>query len=427
MVIASPPPIEDRLRAAGLPPLPRLTWLEVDLGILAGNARALRAALPPGTSLASVVKADGYGHGLVAAAHASLAGGAAMLAVATLDEALALRREGFGAPVLVLYACPAATLADAVEAGVDLVVMDDASAADLAALLRARPDLAPRARAHLGVDTGMTRGGFAPVVVPDAARRLLAAGLPGLAGTWSHLASPEDEAATARQVEAFGRALAGLATEGIDPGVRHLDATGGVLRAASPRLDMVRVGLALYGHIPVDVPAAASFRERLAGLRPALTLRARAASVTDVPAGTRVGYGGTWTAARASRVATVALGYADGWTRRYAPGATTRVREASVPVVGRVGSDAIALDVTDVAGFSSADEVVLVGPDIEGASTIEDLARLRGSIPWEVLDAFTPRISRVYTEAGTPLAVRYLDGRLVRAPGFRLVLEAGRA
>lgn len=421
---ASPPPIEDRLRAAGLPTLPRLTWLEVDLGILAGNVRALREAAGPGTALATVVKADGYGHGLLAASHASLAGGAAMLAVATLDEALELRRAGVTAPVLLLYAAPPAAIATAVEADVELVAMDDASAGELAALLAARPELAPRMRVHLGVDTGMTRGGFAPGAVAAAARRLLDAGLPRLAGTWSHLASPEDAAATARQAGAFRSALDALRAAGIDPGIRHLDATGGLLRGTGGPWDMARVGLALYGHLPGDVPVRADAAEPAARVRPALALRARPASVEDVPAGTSVGYGGDWTAPRASRIATVALGYADGWTRAYAPGSTARVREAVVPVVGRVGSDAIAVDVTDVPGCSPEDEVVLAAAGIEGASTIEDLARRRGSIAWEVLDAFGPRLSRVYLEDGDPVAVRYLDGRLVTAPGFRLALDA---
>jgi alanine racemase len=147
--------------------------------------------------------------------------------------------------------------------------------------------------------------------------------------------------------------------------------------------------------------------------------------VAEVPAGASVGYGGAWTAARPSRIATLAVGYADGWTRLYAPGSTARVRAAVAPLVGRVGSDAVALDVTDVPGFSTADEVTLVAPDVVGASTVEDLARRRGSIAWEVLDAFTPRLARVYMEAGEPVAVRYLDGALIRRSGFSLRLEAG--
>ena len=411
-------PIEDRLREAGLPTLPRLTWLEVDLSILEANARLLRAALPTATGLVAVVKADGYGHGLLAAAHASLAGGVEMLAVATLDEALELRRAGFTAPILMLYAVPPAALPEAVAAHLDLVAMDHDSLEALAALIERSDASGSLPRVHLGIDTGMTRGGFPPGEAVSAAKRLLAAGLPQLSGTWSHLASPEDVNATARQVASFRAALGLLEASGIAPGRRHLDATGGLLAQAAPPWDMVRIGLALYGHLPGDIEATGPSAALLAGLRPALTLRARAASVETVDPGTSVGYGGTWTALRTSRIATIALGYADGWTRLYANGSTARVRRQSVPLVGRVGSDAVALDVTDVAGFSAADEITLLSPDNDGASTVDELARRRGSISWEVLDDFTPRLSRVYVQGGVAVAVRYLDGQLVTGAGF---------
>ena len=411
-------PIERRLAGAGLPTLPRLTWLEVDLSALSGNAATLVQMLAPPTRLAAVVKADGYGHGMIAAAHAALSGGAEMLAVATLDEALALRRAGFTARILVLYAVPRGALADAITADLDLVAMDDASVEDLAAILGRTPSTGPRPRIHLCVETGMTRGGFAAHEAVAAARRLLAAGLPALAGTWSHLAIPEDAVATRRQVEAFESALSALRGVGIDPGRRHLMASGGLLDEANPTYELVRVGLALYGHVPSEVSVSAGRAAAIGRLRPTLTLKARAASIETVPTGWSVGYGGSWMAPRTSRIATIALGYADGWTRLYA-GAPARVRGHAVALVGRVGSDAVAVDVTDVDGFDPADELVLLSPTGEG-STVEQLADRRGSIPWEVLDDLAPRIARVYLEDGRPVATRYLDGRLTLAPGFQL-------
>lgn len=407
-------PIEARLAEARLPPLPRRSWLEIDLDALAGNARALRSLLPRGGALGVVVKADGYGHGMVAAARAALAGGAGLLAVATLDEALVLRAARIEAPILVLYPVPPDRLAVAADANLDLVVADQPS---LEAAVRAvgAPGAGTSLRLHLGIDSGMSRGGLAPELAATAARQLLDAGLERLAGTWSHLATPEDPASVAAQVERFEAALVALTTAGIDPGLRHLNATGGAVGGLAPAFDLVRVGLAFYGVLPPELEVPDTVASALGGLRAALSLRARATLLTTIEAGARVGYAGTWAAPRRSTIATVAIGYADGWVRAYAPGSWGLIRGRKVPVVGRVSSDALALDVTDVAGFDVDDEIVLLGP-IEPAMTVHDLARLRGSISWEVLDDLSPRLSRVYLEAGRPVAVRYLDGQTVLAP-----------
>ena len=418
-----PTSIEVRLAEAGLPGLPRLAWLQVDTAVLTANANLLRTLLPPGAALGVVVKADGYGHGLVAAARSALRGGAVMLLVATLDEALALRDAGITDRILVLYPVPPTMLEAALAAGLDLVVADDGSVADMATHLRSRAGSRVRPgssgpRVHLGIDSGMGRGGFEPERAVDAARVLLDAGLEGLAGTWSHLATPEDPSATSTQVERLETAIAALQGAAIEPGLRHLDATVGLLGRTARAYDMVRVGLAFYGVLPPGLAPAAGLEDVPAGLRPALSLRARAATITPIPAGAAVGYGGTWTATRPSVVATIAVGYADGWARAYAAGSWGAIRGRRVPVIGRVSSDAIALDVTDVQGFGAEDEIVLLGDD-GVAMSVHDLAALRGSISWEVLDAFAPRLSRVYVEGSRPVGVRYLDGRtrFVAEPG----------
>jgi len=401
----SRPSIEGRLHAAGLPPLPRLTWLEIDLSALAANARALRGLLPSGSVLGVVVKADGYGHGMVAAARAAVAGGAALLAVATLDEALVLRAAGVRERILVLYPVPPMSLTRAAGADLDLVVADAASIGAVARALRA----GLHARIHLGVDSGMSRGGVAPDDAAGAARRLLDAGLERLTGTWSHLAAPEDPGMVSTQVARFQAALDALAAAGIDPGLRHLDATGGLLGGDAPAFDLVRVGLAFYGVLPPELSVPAAIAAGLGDLRPAISLHARATTLAEIDTGARVGYAGTWTATRPSRIATIAVGYADGWVRAYAAGSWAIACGRRVPIIGRVSSDAVALDVTDLPAFDMDDEVVLLdgtGP----AMTVHDLAAVRGSISWEVLDALSPRLSRVYLEDGEPVGVRYLDG-----------------
>jgi alanine racemase len=418
-------PIDDRLREAGLPPLPRSAWLEVDLSAIAANARAIRSMLSPQTGLGAVLKADGYGHGLVAIAHAAVSGGARMLCVATLDEAFALRAAGFETPIFVMFNLPGGCLDQAIEATFELTVMDEASLATAAAAVRARGRDGPPARIHLAVDTGMTRGGFLPADAATAAEQLLAAGLPRLAGTWSHLASPEDRDATARQVEAFRDALDGLDRAGVEPGLRHLNSTGGLIEDV-PDFDLVRAGLALYGHVPGDVRIEPDRVAAVAALRPALRLKATAVAIQAVATGTGVGYGSTWRAERPSRIAILPVGYADGWARQYADAATARSRGGDAPLVGRVSMDAIAADVTDLPGFTHADEVTVLGPPGEGGSTVDALARRRGTIAWEILTSLSARLPRVYVEDGRPFAVRYLDGRLVLAAGASLRTTADR-
>ncbi len=408
-------PIEARLAEAGLPSLPRLAWLEVDLGVLTANVRSLRSLLPAGGTMGVVVKADGYGTGMVAAARAALRGGASALLVATLDEALGLRAAGLTARILVLYPVPPVVLPAAVAARLDLVVADDGSVEAMAALVSSDGTAGTGSgnqepRVHLGIDSGMGRGGLAPEHAVAAAQKLLDAGLGALAGTWSHLATPEDPDTVAGQVERFEAALAALAGAGIDPGIRHLDATVGLLGGAGPTYDMVRVGLACYGVQPPEIAVPPAVAAIAASLRPVVGLSTRAATVASLPAGASVGYGGTWTADRPAVIATMPLGYADGWARAYARDSWGVVRGRRVPVVGRISSDALALDVTDVPGFTADDQVALLDPGDATAMTVHDLATLRDSIAWEVLDAFTPRLARVYTDGGRPVGVRYPDG-----------------
>jgi alanine racemase len=397
-------PIEDRLAEAGLPPLRRLAWLEIDVSILEANARRLRGLLPPRTRLGIVVKADGYGHGLVGAAVAAAAGGADRLLVATLDEALALRAAGIRLPVLVLYPVPSGAIREAVAADVELSVAGPGS---LEGLLRAVGKRGPGGRTkgvvHLAIDTGMTRGGFAPQRALEAVEALVRAPSIHLAGVWSHLASPELPTTVAAQVARFDDTLRELHAAGHRPET-HLAATGGLFGTAPP-YDLVRIGLAFYGLLPPELQVAPEARDVAAGLRPALTLKARAADVVEVEPGTAVGYGGTWRAGRRSTIATLPLGYADGLARLSSPGASALVGGRRLPIVGRISSDAVAVDVTDVAPLPLDAEFVLLGEQGSERIPAGELASLRRSIPWEVLDTLDDRLARVYLRDGSPVAV----------------------
>jgi alanine racemase len=413
-------PIEARLRAAGLPPLPRTAWLEIDLARLAGNVQAIVAALPGGTLVEAVVKANAYGHGAVPVAHAALAAGARGLCVATLDEALVLRAAGVSAPILVLFPVPPDGVVEAARAGVALAAGDSLIwARGLAAYARARARAHGRLgelAVHVGIETGLGRDGLAPDEAVAAVRAL--AGVPGthFDGAWSHLQSPEDAGRTARQVARFEGALGALVAAGLRAPHRHLLASGGLLAVERyvggerPLFDGLRVGLALYGIAPEGLPVGRAASGIHASLRPVLSLHARPVRVTDLPVGEGVGYGPSFVTARPSRIATLPLGYADGWARGLGNRSFAIVRGGRVPLVGTVAMDAVMADVTDVPGapVTPDDEFVLLGEQGNVRITASELARERTTISWEVVAGMSARLPRVYTAPAATVGISTL-------------------
>ena len=403
-------PIEERLAAAGLPALPRLAWLEIDTLALAHNLHVVRGLVGPATRVAAVVKADGYGHGLEVAARTFAAAGADLLCVATLDEAMSLRRGGVGAPILVLYPVPRGAAAAAAQAELQVVVTE---AADAAALTEARLPEGRLLRVHLEIETGLQRGGIAPEAAASVAAKLALAPGIELAGLWSHLASSHDPEFSARQRRRLEEAADFLTAAGLDLPTLHLDATGGLFYGTGASLELVRPGLGLYGELPV-VPGRRAFGQTgaaaAAELRPAMTLKARALRIVDVAAGSPVGYGGLWTAPRPSRVATLPVGYGDGYIRGYQPGAEALVRGRRVPLVGSIAMDAVEVDVTAIPGVDSSDEFVLLGAQGRDRITATELARRRNTIAWEVLAGMAWRLTRVYDASAGPSGVRTLAG-----------------
>ncbi len=410
-------PIEARLRAAGLPPLPRTAWLEIDLDRLAGNVRAIVAALPAGTLVEAVVKANAYGHGAVPVAHAALGAGARGLCVATLDEALALRGAGIPAPILVLFPVPPDGVAEAARAGIALAAGDSVIwARGLAAYARARRRARGRLgelAVHVGIETGLGRDGLAPDEAVAAVRALAAVPGTHFDGAWSHLQSPEDAGRTARQVARFEVALDALVAAGLPAPHRHLLASGGLLAVERyvggerPLFDGLRVGLALYGIAPEGLPVGLPAAGIHAALRPVLSLHARPVRVTDLPTGEGVGYGPSFVTARVSRIATLPVGYADGWARGLGNRAFALVRGGRVPLVGTVAMDAVMADVTDVPGppVTPDDEFVLLGEQGAARITAAELARERTTISWEVVAAMSARLPRVYTAPAATVGI----------------------
>jgi alanine racemase len=264
---------------------------------------------------------------------------------------------------------------------------------------------------HVEIDTGLSRAGLRP----DRAATLTAraAATPGIevAGIWTHLASPEDPAATDEQVRRFGAATEALAAQGLAPPPRHVSASGGIFTGA-PVLELVRPGLCLYGELADDLPLSEEGRAAAARLRPGMTVKAQPLRVESLPEGAAVGYGGTWRVPRPSVVATLPVGYGDGYARAYAPGAIALVRGRRMPVVGTVAMDCLIVDVTDLGGepIGPREEFVLLGEQGGARITAGELARLRTTISWEVLASMAWRIPRVYHARAGSTGLRTLAG-----------------
>ncbi|MEO8272673.1 MAG: alanine racemase [Chloroflexota bacterium] len=411
--------IEDRLAAAGLPPLPRTAWAEIDLDALTGNLAVLRRLADPGTAVHPVVKADAYGHGAIPVARALEAAGADGFCVATFDEALALRGAGIVAPILVLYPIPPPLAGVAARSRVAVTAGDQQLLDALLATIRDDPPGTPL-DVQLEVETGLGRGGFQLDALLAAARDIVATPGARLVSAWTHFQAPADTARTAAQVAAFEQAADVLLTGGVGLPPRHVAASGGLLLEHVVSLDGVRPGLAIYGLVPDDLLGGAGRTavEGAAELRPALSLHARPARVADLPSGWGISYGPSFTTTRASRIATLPLGYGDGWPRSLSNRASALVRGRRVPLVGNVAMDAVMADVTDVPGppVSSDDEFTLIGADGDLRITAAEVAAERGTISWEVVTNLSRRLPRVYDAASLPRETRTLvadeaDGR----------------
>jgi alanine racemase len=408
------PSIAGGLAAAGLPALPRTAWLEIDLDRLRANLAAIRAAVPDGVRVEPVIKADGYGHGALPVGLALEAAGADGFSVATFDEAVELRAGGLRAPLLCLYAIPPETVAPAMRLGLAVSASGEPALERMvdAAVATWRGERGPRPRRalriHLDVETGLGRAGLDPNRIAAVADRLRTSPGVRLAGVWSHLQQADDLPRTDRQAELFAKVLEGMAEAWGRLPARHLAASAGLLGRVAPAYDAVRIGLATYGIYPDDAVAEGATVGPGAAIRPVLALHARPVRVADLPAGSGIGYGPSFTTTRLSRIATLPLGYADGYPRALSNRAHALVRGRRVPLVGNVAMDALMVDVTDLPGppVDLDDEFVLIGSQGSETIPLEELARLRTTNTREMVTAMSRRLPRVYHAAAVPVGVR---------------------
>lgn len=377
-------------------------WVEVDESAIAANVAVLceHARTAGAGQVMAVVKADGYGHGLIRSARAALTGGATWLGVALLSEALQLREAGVSAPVLSWLHAPGDDFATAVRQGVDLGVSHPWALAAIADAARA---VARTARIHLKVDTGLGRngaylsaigsgGGWATLV--EAARRASGEAPVRVVGVFSHFAyADEPDHPTVRaQQRAFETAVADCERAGFPLEVRHLANSAATLTNPSAAYDLVRPGLAVYGLSPVPDRAVPSEL----GLRPAMTLAARVSQVKELPAGQGISYGHRYAPSADTAIALLPVGYADG-----VPRAGTNVGPVSLggrrhTVAGRVCMDQIVVDIGLGGGVVEGDVAVLFGPGDHGGPTAQDWAQATGTISYEIVTRVSHRLPRVY-------------------------------
>lgn len=361
----------------------------IDLGAIQDNVASMKAGTA--AELMAVVKADGYGHGLVQSARAALSGGASWLGTAIVDEALALRAAGITVPILSWLWTPdeAETVRRALAAGIDISV---SSQWQLAAVLAAVRAGGAAARVHLKVDTGLSRNGSYVADWPDlvtATAKAQAAAEVVVVGVWSHFAYADEPGhpTIAKQIAAFTDALEVAVRAGVEPQLRHLANSAATLTLPEAHFDLVRPGIAVYGLSPV----AETF-----GLTPAMTLRAAAAGVKRVRAGEGVSYGHEYVTDRETTLVLVPLGYADGVPRHAGNVGPVWVNGERFTVAGRVCMDQIVVDVGDLP-VSPGDAVVLYGSGRGGEPTAQDWADAVGTIHYEIVTRVGPRVARVYT------------------------------
>jgi alanine racemase len=369
----------------------RPVWAEIDLGAVRANVRELRELCRPAALLA-VVKADGYGHGAVPVARAALDAGATGLGVALVEEGIELREAGIDAPILVLSEPVPESAGSVVAFGLTPVVY---TLVGIDALAKAVADRGTHERlgVHLKVDTGMHRVGCRPEEAIELASQVADRPELELAGVCTHLAVADepDNPYTGEQLAQFGAVLDDLRVRGLPTGTVHASNTAGAIEWPQARFDLVRIGVGCYGIAPADA------LEGRVALVPAMAVKARVAHVKDLPAGARVSYGLRYTAERATRIATVPLGYADGVPRELAErGGVALVHGRRCRMSGTVTMDQLMLDVGGLP-VEVGDEVVLIGRQGDEEITAADWAHAMDTIAYTIMCGIGPRVPRVYS------------------------------
>lgn len=370
----------------------RPTWAEIDLEALAHNFRVIRERVGPGVKILAAVKANAYGHGATECATRLAWEGVDWFGVALPEEGIELRDAGISKPILCMGGIWAGQESLCLKLHFTPVVyrLDVVEALDQAAR-----DAGTAVAVHVKIDTGIGRLGVRADDVPDFCAALKQFANIRVDGLMTHLASADDEEQTdftTLQLQRFEQGVATFRDHGFEPNYVHAANSAGLFTFAESRANMVRPGGALYGFtrdvLPPNLDAPS--------LRPVMSLYSRIMLLKRVPKGEKIGYGGTFETTRDSLIATIPIGYDDGYRRVFSNQARVIVRGQFAPVVGRVSMDLTIIDVTDVADAALDDRVTLLGSDGGCSITAEDLGELAGTISYEITCAISSRVPRIY-------------------------------
>ncbi|MDW7728390.1 MAG: alanine racemase [Bacillota bacterium] len=368
----------------------RPAWVEINLDCVAHNIKQIKAIANPETEIMAVVKADGYGHGAAAIAGAALNAGASSLAVAFVEEGIDLRRAGIEVPVLLLGYTDPAQFPALVQYNLIPTVFGYDTALQFSCMAVQKGIKLPL---HLKIDTGMGRIGLLPDEAVEVISRVIR--MPGLEveGLFTHLAAAEEEdnTYTSEQLKLFKRIIGRLESKGIYFKKLHTANSAASINCPNSYYNLMRIGLAMYGHYPSP-----TLENGPVELWPALTFKSRVVLVKKLPPGSSISYGCTFRTSEESLIATIPVGYADGYSRLFSNKGHVLIRGQRAPVVGRVCMDHLMVDVTGIPGVRLNDEVVLYGKQGGESITVEEAAGLIGTVNYELLCSIDKRVSRFY-------------------------------
>lgn len=366
----------------------RPNWIEINLDALRQNVEFIRSIIPKHTKVFMPVKADAYGHGSLACSYAAVLAGVDYLGVAHMTEGILLRQYGVKAPILVLGPCIPADFPYLAEFGLTASISDEKTALLFDEYLAKSGD---SAKAHLQVDTGMHRFGIRSDNF-DSIRKILSQKHLEIEGMYTHLATADmpGNPNTSRQIDKFSRLVDVLLASGLRPKICHCSSSAGSLTHPESHFDMVRPGLALYGYNPMgNTPAPWP-------IKPMMTIKSTVRWLHEVHAGESVSYGQYWTAQQNTKVASVAIGYGDGYLRGEYNKGFVLIRGEICPILGRVCMDAIMVDVSHIPDVQIGETVDVVNGEADFRISMESVADEHHTIPYEISVRVARRLYRKY-------------------------------
>ena len=368
-----------------------LLWAEINLQAISHNIKELKRIIAPDVKLLVAVKADAYGHGLLPVAQTVLKNNADFLGVARLEEGINLRQAGISAPIIVLGYVSPARAGELINFDLIQTIFSLNCAKQFSRSAVAR---GKKIRVHLKIDTGMGRLGFLPGT-SVLAEILEISRLPGIAlvGIFTHFASADshDKAFAITQFNRFKSLLNQLENSGIKIPLRHAANSGAIIDLPQTHLDMVRAGISVYGLLPSK-----EVDQNKISLRPAMTLKTTIIHLKRVSSGFKVSYGSTWQTSGPALLATVSIGYADGYSRLLSNQGQMLVRGQRAPIVGRICMDLTILDVSHIPNIKIEDEVVVFGKQNNHLLSVDEVAKAANTINYEIISSLTARVPKIY-------------------------------